>query len=141
MANGSGNGLSVDVLAERIANLSKKVDEQAVFAQTAITVALANQEKTTQVAFAASEKANSKSENNQSEINKVMSGDIEQVALNMSELTKDVISLRESRSQGVGDKSAKTSDKEQSNFNMNLAISVGFNVLMFLAMVWKMMVK
>jgi hypothetical protein len=139
MANRNGNGLSVDVLAERIANLSKKVDEQAVFAQTAITVALANQEKTTQVAFAASEKANSKSENNQSEINKVMSGDIEQVALNVSELTKDVISLRESRSQGVGDKSAKTSDKEQSNFDKNLAISIGFNVLMFLGMLWKML--
>jgi hypothetical protein len=81
-------------------------------------------EKALTAALAASEKAISKAENSQSEINKTI-----------SELTKDVISLRESRSQGVGDKSAKTEDKQQFNFNTGLLVTI---VLAVLALVFKM---
>ena len=79
-------------------------------------------------ALATSEKAISKSENSQAEVNKVI-----------GELTKDVISLRESRSQGAGKDNAKSTDQQQSNFNMNLAISIGFNVLAALMVIWKLM--
>jgi hypothetical protein len=136
----SSNGItepnsSVSVLTERIQNVSKRLDEQVIASQTAITVALATQEKAVSAAFlasekaltaalSASEKAIQKSEAAQSEVNKVI-----------AELTKDVISLRESRSQGVGDKSAKVVDKEQSKYNTALMVSVGFNVLTFLAMI------
>jgi xanthine dehydrogenase iron-sulfur cluster and FAD-binding subunit A len=147
MAHSNGNttvsnpNASVEVLIERITNVSKRLDEQVVASQTAITVALATQEKAVNAAFlasekalqsalSASEKAIGKSEASQAEVNKVI-----------AELTKDVISLRESRSQNVGNKDAKTDDKQQSNFNTSLAISIGFNVLMFLGMVFKMLVK
>ena len=100
MANGDSN--IVEVLAERIANLSKKVDEQAmtqkaavdaalITSQTAITVALATQEKTVSAAFAASEKAITKAEESQKEYNKTI-----------GILQNDVVSLKESRSQSSG---------------------------------------
>lgn len=100
MANGSS--ASVEVLAERIANLSKKVDEQAasqkaavdaalITSQTAITVALATQEKTVGAAFAASEKAITKAEESQKEYNRTI-----------GVLQNDVVSLKESRSQSSG---------------------------------------
>lgn len=139
--NGTNPSSSVEVLTERITNVSKRLDEQVIASQTAITVALATQEKAVNAAFlasekalqsalSASEKAIGKSEASQNEVNKVI-----------AELQKDVISLRESRSLGSGKDSAKGEDKEQSNFNLSLALSIGFNVLMFLAMVWKMLPK
>ena len=101
MAN-NGSNTSVEVLAERIANLSKKVDELAVTnkaavdaaliaSQTAITVALATQEKTVNAAFAASEKAIAKAEESQREYNKTI-----------GTLQTDVVGLKESRSQSSG---------------------------------------
>jgi hypothetical protein len=120
--NGNGNGALIEVLAERIANLSKKVDEQAqtqkdavdaalVTSQTAIKVALDTQEKTVNAAFAASEKAITKAEESQKEYNKTI-----------GILQNDVVSLKESRSQGVGDKSAKTTDKAQFHWGIGLLV-------------------
>jgi chromosome segregation ATPase len=104
MADQNGNGINIglEVLAERIANLAKKLDEQAasqkeavdaalITSQTAITVALATQEKTVNAAFAASEKAISKAEESQKEYNKAIGA-----------LQNDVVSLKESRSQSSG---------------------------------------
>lgn len=103
MSNTNGNGnISVEVLAERIANVSKRLDEQVttqkaavdaalVASQTAINVALATQEKTVNAAFAASEKAITKAEEAQKEYNKAI-----------GILQNDVVSLKESRSQTRG---------------------------------------
>ena len=128
---------SVEVLAERITNLSNRVNEQVVISKnavdaalTAISVAKLDQERTVSVAFSAAEKANAKTEESQKESNRAI-----------GVLQNDVVSLKESRSQNVGDKSAKTDDKQQSNFNVSLALSVGFNVLMFLGMLAKMLLK
>jgi hypothetical protein len=95
--NGTTIVTSPDVLAERIANLSKKVDEQAasqkaavdaalLTSQTAITVALATQEKTVNAAFAASEKAITKAEEAQKEYNKTI-----------GTVANDVVRLKESQ--------------------------------------------
>lgn len=128
---------SVEVLAERITNLSNRVNEQVVISKnavdaalTAISVAKLDQERTVSVAFSAAEKANAKTEESQKESNRAI-----------GVLQNDVVSLKESRSQNVGDKSAKTDDKQQANFNVSLALSVGFNVLMFLGMLAKMLLK
>jgi wobble nucleotide-excising tRNase len=76
--NGNGNGVivGIEVLAERIANLSKKLDEQLVVlklandaALTAISVAKSDQVQTVNVAFAASQSAISKTEQSQKESN------------------------------------------------------------------------
>lgn len=104
MRNGNGNGISVEVLAERIGNISKKLDEQAVTqkaaidaaliaSQTAISVAAALQEKTVNAAFAASEKAINKAEETQKEYNKTIGA-----------LQTDVVRLKEVIAQrsGVG---------------------------------------
>jgi chromosome segregation ATPase len=101
-SNGNGIINSIEVLAERIANLSKRLDEQAasqqaavaaalVTSETAITVALANQKETVNAAFAASEKAISKAEESQKEYNKTI-----------GTLQNDVVGLKESRSQSAG---------------------------------------
>jgi hypothetical protein len=124
-----------EFLDEQIKALKELSDVRFKASETAVNTALATQEKAVGAAFlasekaltaalAASEKAISKAENSQSEINKTI-----------SELTKDVISLRESRSQGVGDKSAKTEDKQQFNFNTGLLVTI---VLAVLALVFKM---
>lgn len=137
----SNPNASVEVLTERITNVSKRLDEQVIASQTAITVALATQEKAVNAAFlasekalqsalSASEKAIGKSEASQSEVNKVI-----------AELQKDVISLRESRSLGSGKDSARSGDKDQSNFNLSLALSVGINVLMIIAMLYQQFAK
>jgi hypothetical protein len=148
-SNGNGIIVGIEVLAERITNVSKRLDEQVtaqkaavdaalVASNQAISAALATQEKAVNAAFlasekaltaalSASEKAISKSEAAQSEVNKIIAG-----------LQSDVISLRESRSQGSGKDQAKTGDRQQSNFNMSLAISILFNVLAFFAFVYKM---
>ena len=134
MAEVNGSA-SAEVLAERVTNLSKRVDEQVVISKnavdaalTAISVAKLDQERTVSVAFAASQSANTKTEESQKESNRAI-----------GILQNDVVSLKESRSQNMGDKSAKTTDKAQSNFNVSLAISIGFNVLMFLGMLVKML--
>src|ERR1035437_10268543 len=112
-SNGNGIIVGVEVLAERIANVSKRLDEQVtaqkaavdaalVASNQAISAALATQEKAVTAAFLASEKAFtaalqasekaiSKSEAAHSEVNKIIVG-----------LQSDVISLRESRSQSSG---------------------------------------
>ena len=129
--------LQVAVLAERVANVAKRLDEQIALSKTgvdtaltAINVAKSDQERTVTVAFSAAEKANAKTEESQKESNRAI-----------SILQNDVVSLKESRSQNVGDKSAKTDDRAQSNFNVSLAISIGFNVLMFLGMLAKLLLK
>ena len=124
-----------EFLDEQIKALKELSDVRFKASETAVNTALATQEKAVGAAFlasekaltaalAASEKAISKAENSQSEINKTI-----------SELTKDVISLRESRSQGVGDKSAKTEDKQQFNLNTGLLVTI---VLAVLALAFKM---
>ena len=150
-SNGN-NGVivGVEVLSERIANVSKRLDEQIMgqkqavdaamtASQTAISAALATQEKAVNAAFlasekaltaalSASEKAISKSEAAQSEVNKIIAG-----------LQSDVISLRESRSQGSGKDQAKTGDQNQSNFNVSMVILIVFNILTLGALVWQLL--
>ena len=144
--NGTTNGTtppnaSVDVLTERITNVSKRLDEQVIASQTAITVALATQEKAVNAAFlasekalqsalSASEKAIGKSEASQNEVNKVI-----------AELQKDVISLRESRSLGSGKDSAKTGSTQQSNFLIGLVVSVLFNIIALAVAVFHVLPK
>jgi len=96
--NGNGSISSVEVLSERVANLSKKLDEQIALSKTsvdaaltAIQVAKSDQERTVTVAFAASEKAITKTEESQKESNRAI-----------SILQNDVVSLKESRSQSAG---------------------------------------
>jgi hypothetical protein len=147
--NGNGVIVGVEVLAERINNVSKKLDEQAAqqkaavdaamtASQTAISAALATQEKAVNAAFlasekaltaalSASEKAISKSEAAQSEVNKIIAG-----------LQADVISLRESRSQNYGKDATKSGNQNQDNFNVSLAISVLFNILTVGVLVWQL---
>lgn len=134
MTTTNGKSSNVEVLAERIANLSKKVDEQVAInktaveaALTAISVAKVDQERTVSVAFAASQSAINKTEESQKESNR-----------SIGLLQNDVVRLKEVAAQNVGDKSAKSTDKAQSNFNMNLALAIGVNVIAFLALVWKL---
>ena len=126
-----------EFLDEQIKALKELSDVRFKASETAVNTALATQEKAVGAAFlasekaltaalAASEKAISKAENSQSEINKTI-----------SELTKDVISLRESRSQGVGDKSAKTDDKKQFNVEIGLLVTI---TLALVAMAFKLFV-
>jgi hypothetical protein len=126
-----------EFLDEQIKALKELSDVRFKASETAVNTALATQEKAVGAAFlasekaltaalAASEKAISKAENSQSEINKTI-----------SELTKDVISLRESRSQGVGDKSAKTDDKRQFNVEIGLLVTI---TLALVAMAFKLFV-
>jgi hypothetical protein len=96
MAN--GNSSSVEVLAERIANLSKRVDEQVVISKTsvdsaltAISVAKVDQERTVSVAFNASQLAISKTEVAQQESNRAIAA-----------LTNDVTRLKENQAQSSG---------------------------------------
>jgi hypothetical protein len=127
--NGSSN--NVEVLAERISNLSRRVDEQVVISKTsvdaaltAISVAKLDQERTVSVAFSAAEKANAKTEESQKESNRAI-----------GVLQNDVVSLKESRSQNVGDRTAKTEDKQQFNLNTGLLVTIG---LALIALVFKM---
>jgi uncharacterized protein (DUF39 family) len=96
--NGNGCNASLEVLAERIANVSKKLDEQIALSKTsvdaaltAINVAKSDQERTVTVAFAANEKATTKIEESLKESNRAI-----------SILQNDVVSLKESRSQSTG---------------------------------------
>jgi|SRR5271166_1376415 len=140
--NNENGGVTLrEYMDQKIDSLKELSDTRFKASETAVNTALATQEKAVNAAFLASEKALTaalqasekaitKAETIQAEVNKVI-----------GDLTKDVISLRESRSQGSGKDAAKNTDKQQSNFNTSLAISIGFNVLMFLGMIWKMLVK
>jgi len=82
MAELNGNGIivGIEVLAERVANLAKKLDEQVAMlktaneaALTAISVAKSDQVQTVQTAFAASQSAIAKTEASQKESNTFIS--------------------------------------------------------------------
>jgi hypothetical protein len=127
MANDKVN--NVEVLAERIANISKRLDDQVALSKTAVDAALTaiqvaklDQERTVTVAFAASERANTKTEESQKESNRAI-----------GVLQNDVVSLKESRSQGSGKDSAKTGDKQQFNWAIGLLVPT---VLALLAMLY-----
>jgi hypothetical protein len=53
-------------------------------------------------------------------------------------LTKDVISLRESRSQGSGKDSAKSTDKQQHNWLVSVLVPIA---LALLAIAFKLLLK
>jgi hypothetical protein len=118
-----------EVLQERISNVAKRLDEQIVLSKTsveaalvAINVAKSDQERTVTVAFAAAEKANAKTEESQKESNRAI-----------SVLQNDVVSLKESRSQNVGDKTAKTEVTQQFNVNTALLVTIALAILAGLA--------
>jgi wobble nucleotide-excising tRNase len=76
MADTNGSSVSVEVLAERVTNISKRLDEQIALSKTAvdaaltaISVAKSDQVQTVNVAFAASQSAISKTEQSQKESN------------------------------------------------------------------------
>jgi hypothetical protein len=127
-----------EFLDEQIKALKELSDVRFKASETAVNTALATQEKAVGAAFlasekaltaalAASEKAISKAENSQAEINRTI-----------GDLTKDVISLRESRSQGSGKDSAKSTDKQQHNVEFGLLITI---VLALIAMAFKLFVR
>jgi hypothetical protein len=94
----NGVVVGIEVLAERIANLSKKLDEQIALSKTsvdaaltAIQVAKSDQERTVTVAFAASQSAITKTEQSQKESNQ-----------NIGILQNDVVRLKESQAQSSG---------------------------------------
>jgi hypothetical protein len=79
------------VLEERIRCLESNLNERAISQKLALDAALLEKEKSVNAAFAASEKAISKSENSQRDYNNTI-----------VELQKDIVSLKESRSQSGG---------------------------------------
>ena len=96
--NGNGGVTSVEVLCERVANLSKKLDEQIALSKTsvdaaltAIQVAKSDQERTVTVAFASQQLALSKTEQSQKESNQ-----------NIGILQNDVVRLKEAQAQSSG---------------------------------------
>lgn len=119
MDTSPSNGIDgVAVLKERVDNLSKRLDEQIALSKSsvddalrAIQVAKLDQEKTVTVAFAANERANSKTEESQKESNRAI-----------GILQNDVVSLKESRSQGSGKDAAKTGNTNQFNWAVGLLV-------------------
>ncbi len=119
MDTSPSNGIDgVAVLKERVDNLSKRLDEQIALSKSsvddalrAIQVAKLDQEKTVTVAFAANERANSKTEESQKESNRAI-----------GILQNDVVSLKESRSQGSGKDAAKTGNTNQFNWGIGLLV-------------------
>ena len=96
--NGNGIVVGIEVLAERIANIAKKLDEQIALSKmavdaalTAIQVAKSDQERTVSVAFAASQSAITKTEESQKESNRAINN-----------LQQDVVSLKVSSSMSSG---------------------------------------
>jgi wobble nucleotide-excising tRNase len=94
----NGNGISVDVLAERIANISTKLNEQIALSKTAVDAALtaiqvakSDQERTVTVAFAASQSAINKTEQSQKESNQ-----------NIGVLQNDVTRIKEALAHSSG---------------------------------------
>lgn len=108
----NSNSVSNEVLYEKLKNLESKLDERAVAqkqaldaalvaAKSAVDSALLEKEKSVNAAFAASEKAISKAEDSQRDYNKTI-----------VELQKDIVSLKESRSQSGGKDQAHNIDKQ-----------------------------
>jgi hypothetical protein len=96
--NGNGSSISVDVLAERIANVAQGLRDQVAISKTsvdaaltAISVAKLDQERTVSVAFNASQSAIGKTEEAQKESNRLISA-----------LTNDVTRLKENQAQNSG---------------------------------------
>ena len=129
MIENKENGYTQELTDQKIGALKELSDVRFKASETAVNTALATQEKAVNAAFlasekaltaalSASEKAISKAEASQAEVNKVI-----------AELQKDVISLRESRSQGSGKDSAKITDRDQSNWIIGLAISILLGVI------------
>ena len=129
MVENKENGYTQEPTDQKIGALKELSDVRFKASETAVNTALATQEKAVNAAFlasekaltaalSASEKAISKAEASQAEVNKVI-----------AELQKDVISLRESRSQGSGKDSAKITDRDQSNWIIGLAISILLGVI------------
>src|ERR1035437_4232173 len=127
--NGVEHVSGQELTDQKINALKELCDVRFKASESAVQTALVSQEKAVSAAFLASEKALlsalqasekaiSKAENSQAEINRTI-----------GDLTKDVISLRESRSQGSGKDSAKTGSTQQSNWMIGLAVSVFLNVL------------
>jgi anti-sigma-K factor RskA len=117
------------IMDSQLAALKELTDTRFKASETAVNTALATQEKavnaareTDQKALAAalqaSEKAIAKAEAAQAEVNKVI-----------AELQKDVISLRESRSQGTGNDAAKKGDKQQSNWTVSLLVTIALALI------------
>ena len=120
-----------EFLDQKIEALTELSDVRFKASETAVNTALATQEKAVNAAFLASEKALtaalqasekaiSKSETSQGEVNKVIAG-----------LQRDVISLRESRSIGVGNDAAKSGNTMQSNWVIGVIISSLFSATAF----------
>ena len=125
----NGSVSTREFLDEQIKALKELSDVRFKASETAVNTALATQEKAVNAAFLASEKALtaalqasekaiSKAESSQAEVNKVIAG-----------LIKDVISLRESRSQGTGKDAAWSTGKQQSNWVIGLGVSILLSVL------------
>src|ERR1035437_1647513 len=119
----------LELTDQKIGALKELCDVRFKASESAVQTALVSQEKAVSAAFLASEKALlsalqasekaiSKAENSQAEINRTI-----------GDLTKDVISLRESRSQGSGKDAAKSGSTQQSNWLIGLIISIVFNLL------------
>ena len=137
------NGSNVAVMTreftdQQISALKELCDVRFKASESAVQTALATQEKAVSAAFlasekaltaalSASEKAISKAENSQAEINRTI-----------GDLTKDVISLRESRSQGSGKDAAKTGDKQQNNWLISVLVPIA---LALFAIAYKLLVK
>lgn len=132
------NGHAQTLTDQKISALKELSDVRFKASETAVNTALATQEKAVNAAFLASEKALtaalqasekaiSKSEASQGEVNKVI-----------AELQRDVISLRESRSLGSGKDTAKTGDKLQSNWAVGIGISILFNVITVLGLLYRL---
>jgi hypothetical protein len=79
------------VLNERVRCLENSLNERAISQKLALDAALLEKEKSVNAAFAASEKAIAKSEASQADYNKTI-----------VEMQKDIVSLKESRSQAGG---------------------------------------
>jgi hypothetical protein len=136
--NGHEHVSGQELTDQKINALKELSDVRFKASETAVNTALATQEKAVNAAFlasekaltaalSASEKAISKAEANQAEVNKII-----------ADIQKDVISLRESRSQGSGKDAARGTDKAQTNWVIGLLVS---NALAFCMLAYKMLIK
>jgi hypothetical protein len=126
MAELNGNGMipvSVDVLAERVGNIAKRLDESVALSKsgndaalTAIGVAKVDQERTVTVAFAASQAANLKTEQAQKESNQ-----------KIGTLENDVVRLTAAQAQSSG-------MKEMFGYVLAVATAIAAMVGMFVAL-------
>jgi len=130
--NGTGSGNGTMVVSwkmytdARFDAVEKATNIALVAAKAAVDSALTEKDKSLVAAFAASEKAISKAEDSQRDYNKTI-----------VELQKDIVSLKESRSQSGGKDLVHTEVKSQSNINIALIASVLFNVILLVVTYWK----